>query len=227
MESYCSENVSRINIENSTDQLMSGLCKESPEMCNCNGAQVPVALKNNPGYQETPVRLTGMQPVNYGKTAEPVEIKDISPAEAYELIQKNSHSPDFEILDVRTEKEYNNGHLENAILMNFFSPQFKEQLNELDRNRTYLVYCKMGGRSKIAQKRMEKLGFKTVYNIPGGKDRWIVEEIPFGSELQKIPRWSFCPFSLTLKLVTGLKKSLSARSRLHHSASCKNLTGHC
>ena len=33
MESYCSENVSRINIENSTDQLMSGLCKESPEMC--------------------------------------------------------------------------------------------------------------------------------------------------------------------------------------------------
>ncbi len=208
MENTSSESVSRINIENSTKQVMSSLFEKNPEMRNRNTGQVPVVLKSNLRYQANPGSSTEAKSANSEKTTKPAGISDLSPAEAYELTQKNRTNPDFVILDVRTEQEYQNGHLENAVLMNFFSTQFKEQLNGLDRNRTYLVYCKMGGRSKIAQKRMEKLGFTTVYNVPGGKDRWLIEEIPFGSGLQKSPRWSFCPFSLTLKFSMGLKKVL-------------------
>ncbi len=75
------------------------------------------------------------------------------------------------VLDVRTPEEYKQGHLENAVLMNYNSGNFESELNTLDQNKTYLVYCKAGGRSAKASELLSQKGFK-VYNLEGGISDW-------------------------------------------------------
>ncbi|MGD1843570.1 MAG: rhodanese-like domain-containing protein [Thermonemataceae bacterium] len=76
------------------------------------------------------------------------------------------------VLDVRTPEEYSEGHLPNAKLINFYDEDFKEQLNQLDKTKTYYVYCKAGGRSTKATELMASQGFTKVYNMEGGFSKW-------------------------------------------------------
>ncbi|MBS3742412.1 MAG: rhodanese-like domain-containing protein [Candidatus Cloacimonetes bacterium] len=99
-------------------------------------------------------------------------IKDISPSEAYQLIQKNADNDDFVIIDVRTPAEYNEGHIKKAININFYNDDFRASLEELNKFKTYLIYCKMGGRSGNALAIMEELKFKRVYNLSSGLSGW-------------------------------------------------------
>mgnify|MGYP006287936221 CR=1 FL=1 len=99
-------------------------------------------------------------------------IKDISPSEAYQLIQKNADNDDFVIIDVRTPAEYNEGHIKKAININFYNNDFRASLEELNKSKTYLIYCKMGGRSGNALAIMEELKFKRVYNLSSGLSGW-------------------------------------------------------
>jgi rhodanese-related sulfurtransferase len=133
-------------------------------------------------------------------------VKDIFPQEAYMLMTENRDNRDLIIVDVCTPKEYAKLHLENAINLNFFSTTFKDQLNALDRNKTYLVYCKVGGRSKMAQKIMKKIGFREIYNIVGGTILWEEEGLPFASGMESSSRFALCPISILLTLMIRLKK---------------------
>ncbi|GEO04597.1 hypothetical protein AAE02nite_22610 [Adhaeribacter aerolatus] len=72
------------------------------------------------------------------------------------------------VLDVRTPTEYAGGHLKNALNLNFNHPDFAAQLAKLDKNRPYLVYCAVGGRSSKAAKLMQQMGFKQVINVSEG-----------------------------------------------------------
>jgi len=63
--------------------------------------------------------------------------------------------------------------------IDFFSRSFKDDLFLLDNNKTYVVICKVGIRSEIAMNLMIKMGFKEVYNVLGGDDRWIAQETPY------------------------------------------------
>ncbi len=83
--------------------------------------------------------------------------KDIFPVEAWELISNNREDDDLVIIDVSTPQEYKDLHLEGAINVNLLSRFFKSRLDVMNKNKTYVAYCKVGGRSKIAQ----KLGFRT------------------------------------------------------------------
>jgi rhodanese-related sulfurtransferase len=56
-------------------------------------------------------------------------------------------------------------------------PDFKENVEKLDRNGTYLVYCRGGVRSARAMKLMKEWGFKQVYNLAGGLIRWQAEKL--------------------------------------------------
>jgi rhodanese-related sulfurtransferase len=105
--------------------------------------------------------------------------KDIFPTEAWELISKNREGDDLVIIDVSTPQEYKDLHLEGAINMNLISRFFKTRLDAMDKSSTYVVYCKVGGRSKIAQKLMHQLGFRTVYNVVGGTLLWEEEGFKF------------------------------------------------
>jgi rhodanese-related sulfurtransferase len=104
--------------------------------------------------------------------------KDISVQEALELIEKNKTNPDFKILDVRTPEEFKAGHIENAVNLDFYSVSFKEELDKLDKENSYFIYCRTGNRSGQAMTIMESLSFKEVYNLSGGISDWITSGIP-------------------------------------------------
>ena len=132
--------------------------------------------------------------------------KDIFPTEAWELISKNRKNDDLVIIDVSTPLEYKNLHLEGAINVNLLSRFFKTRLDVMDKSRTYVVYCKVGGRSKVAQKLMRQFGFQTVYNITGGTLLWEEEGLPFASGTDGVNKFSFCPFFITIVTVKKIKK---------------------
>jgi rhodanese-related sulfurtransferase len=102
----------------------------------------------------------------------------ISPRKAFTLIQENQNNPDFVIIDFRTRGEFAYGHIENAITVDFLSPTFPDELEKLDKNKTYLIYSAVGYRSRDAQAIMAELGFREVYNIVGGIIQWQAEEFP-------------------------------------------------
>jgi len=105
-------------------------------------------------------------------------IEDITPQEAFTLIQNNQDNPDFVIIDVRTPEEFGMQHIENATNINFYSETFRDTLNTLDKNKTYLIYCRSGNRSGRALDIMAELNFKEVYNILGGINQWTREGLP-------------------------------------------------
>lgn len=105
-------------------------------------------------------------------------IEDITPQEAFTLIQENQNNPDFVVIDVRTPQEFADGYIENAINIDFYSATFRDELNKLDKGKTYLIYCRSGGRSGNALNIMEELNFTKVHNMLGGILAWNAEELP-------------------------------------------------
>ena len=77
-----------------------------------------------------------------------------------------------QLVDVRTPNEFKNGKIENAINIDFNGTSFKEEISQLDRSKTTLIYCHGGGRSASAMKVMENLGFKHVLELSGGFSHW-------------------------------------------------------
>ncbi len=76
------------------------------------------------------------------------------------------------LVDVRTPAEFEQGHIEDAININFFGPEFKYQLLDLNRKKKYYLYCKNETRSYRAMKFMEDNEFKEVYILKGGYQDW-------------------------------------------------------
>ena len=84
---------------------------------------------------------------------------------------------DFEILDVRTIQEFNAGHIDNSNQIDFYAPDFAEMLDELPKDRQYLIYCRSGRRTGIALQIMQKLNFKNVADLHHGINSWIAEDL--------------------------------------------------
>ena len=102
----------------------------------------------------------------------------ISPQEVYTLIQNHQDDPDFIIIDVRTSSEFDGGHIENAVNIDYYSDTFHDQLNQLYKEKVYLIYCHSGARSGSAFDIMKGLNFIEVYDILGGITAWINAGLP-------------------------------------------------
>ncbi len=98
--------------------------------------------------------------------------EDISCQQAKELIKKHSGDTNFVILDVRTPEEFNSGHLEKAILIDYKSANFQDKISRFDKNKKYLVYCKGGVRSLGAVEIMKNQNFKNLYHLYEGFMAW-------------------------------------------------------
>ena len=110
-------------------------------------------------------------------------IENITPRKAYSLIQSYREGcpcnrENLVIIDVRTPEEYADGHIENAINLDYYSETFEDELNKLDRNKTYLIYCRSARRSRMALDTMKGLSFTKVYNMLGGIIQWKAEGFP-------------------------------------------------
>ena len=97
-----------------------------------------------------------------------IQYEDLHVDEFKEMMVK----PDTVIIDVRDESEMIEGYIEGYKLINMFSPDFIEQLENLDRDMTYLVYCRSGNRSAQTCGLMTRMGFDKVYNLNGGIMAW-------------------------------------------------------
>lgn len=92
---------------------------------------------------------------------------EIDPAAFKEKLEKSRGI----VIDVRTQREYDEGHLTDTdLLIDYLSDEFEEKLNELDREETYYLYCRTGNRSGKAMRKMRRAGFREVYNIGGFED---------------------------------------------------------
>jgi rhodanese-related sulfurtransferase len=102
-------------------------------------------------------------------------VTDVSPAEAYALVVSRTGDPDFVILDIRTPAEFAGGHIQNAVNIDFYSEGFRDELNNLDKKKVYLIYCRTGNRSTKAIEMMKDLDFETVYHMVNGITAWVAE----------------------------------------------------
>ncbi|NUO00955.1 MAG: rhodanese-like domain-containing protein [Saprospiraceae bacterium] len=80
--------------------------------------------------------------------------------------------PNVVILDVRTPQETSRGKIQGAVELDYNSPDFAAKLQQLDKSKTYLVYCAVGGRSAGACNIMSAKGFKQLYNLKSGYSGW-------------------------------------------------------
>ena len=76
------------------------------------------------------------------------------------------------ILDVRTPGEFASGHISGAINIDVESGNFEAEIANLDKSKTYAVYCRSGRRSAIATDTMAGLGFAHLHNLDGGLEAW-------------------------------------------------------
>ena len=100
----------------------------------------------------------------------------IDSKEAYGLIKADSN---ITILDVRTAKEFADGHVAGAVNIDVNQTDFAQKIDELDRSKTYIVYCRSGRRSRKAVGIMAAKGFKNLYNVSDGFVGWNKNGLPF------------------------------------------------
>jgi rhodanese-related sulfurtransferase len=81
--------------------------------------------------------------------------------------------PDVILLDVRTVAEFNQSHVPSAINLDVLEDDFISLVSELDKSKSYAVYCRSGKRSVDACEVMTEIGFKSIYNLNGGIIEWV------------------------------------------------------
>lgn len=83
-----------------------------------------------------------------------------------------------QLIDVRTPKEFEQGHLKNAQNIHLYDQDFAQRIDKLDKKQTVYVYCKAGGRSAEAVEIMQNHGFENIIELQGGTDSWSEMGLP-------------------------------------------------
>jgi rhodanese-related sulfurtransferase len=101
-----------------------------------------------------------------------MKYQEIYPDELEEILSSSDNN-DYVLLDVRTPQEYNQGHIPGAVLIDIYDPQFKQKVNELDKDKTLYVVCRSGNRSRQACEIMHDMGFRSLFNVEKGMLGWV------------------------------------------------------
>lgn len=87
--------------------------------------------------------------------------------------EQMENDPDAVIVDVRNDIELEEGRIPGAIQMNIQnSSEFMEKAQELDKEKSYYLYCRSGGRSSQAALLFNSLAIEKTYNLIGGIEEW-------------------------------------------------------
>lgn len=93
----------------------------------------------------------------------------LSPAE----FAKQADKKEVTVIDIRTPEEVAEGKVvADALELDYYSPDFKSELAKLDKDQTYLIYCRSGNRTGDTKRMMKSLGFTDVSDLQGGKVAW-------------------------------------------------------
>jgi thioredoxin len=113
------------------------------------------------------------------------QTKTIPTLEYQQLLTETKNN---QIIDVRTEGEFMEEHLHNAININFNGNDFEANIKKLDKTKPTFIYCLSGGRSGSAMEIFAKNGFKQVYNMQGGILQWKGDQLPL-TGAEENPSW--------------------------------------
>ncbi len=100
--------------------------------------------------------------------------QDINTSSFRQKIEEDS----FVLIDVRTHEEFSEGHIRGAVNIDIYKTTFEEEIDEFDKRKRYLIYCRSGNRSKQAMYLMRDLGFEEVYNLEHGIISWNEHKFP-------------------------------------------------
>lgn len=98
--------------------------------------------------------------------------KNIETIPSATFAEKIKATPNPQILDVRNPEEFTTEHIENATNISWNAGNFIANTDKLDKSKPIFVYCKVGGRSDKAAKKLAEAGFTKIYNLDGGLMKW-------------------------------------------------------
>ena len=110
-----------------------------------------------------------------GCSSDSATLETVEPEAAATII---ADEPETIVLDIRTPEEYNEGIIEGAVNIDFYDADFAEQLDTLDKDASYVVYCRSDNRSGQAMDTFADLGFQQVTEIDGGIVNWYDQGLP-------------------------------------------------
>jgi len=97
-------------------------------------------------------------------------MEDLTQEEWVSQLQSDNNAV---IIDVRTDDEVADGIIKNAIHIDIYKGQeFINEIEELNKDKNYYIYCRSGNRSGQACQIMGQLGFENTYNLEGGILEW-------------------------------------------------------
>ncbi len=123
--------------------------------------------------------FSGMMVV-YGFSATLKGYQSVSTEEAVRLINEG-----VQVFDLRSDEEFASGHLSGA--KNIKPEALKESLSTLDKDKTYLLYCKTGTSSSTSCAAMKKAGFTNIKNLQLGLTSWRTANLPL-VKIEKISK---------------------------------------
>lgn len=88
-----------------------------------------------------------------------------------QTFEQAMHQKEVVVVDVRTAEEFNSGHIEGAANIDIYSNTFEQQIKQLSKTKTVLVYCRSGSRSAQAASIIRKNGYQ-VMDLAGGVGAW-------------------------------------------------------
>lgn len=96
--------------------------------------------------------------------------------------------PDAQLVDVRTPREYANGHIPGSINLDIRAEDFEERIRaKVGIDRPVLLYCQMGIRSGRAANLMRDMGYSELYDLEGGFAIWKKSEISSSPDSASAP----------------------------------------
>lgn len=110
-----------------------------------------------------------------GCSSDGATLETVAPDDAATIIADN---PEAIILDIRTPEEFADGIIAGAVNIDFYESDFAANLDALDKDASYVVYCRSDNRSGQAMDTFAELGFQTVSEIDGGIVNWYEQGLP-------------------------------------------------
>lgn len=83
---------------------------------------------------------------------------------------------DVQLIDVRTPEEFQESHIKEAINIDFYSEEFENEFNTLDKDQPIYLYCRSGNRSSQSALKLLDMGFKEIYDLDGGILKYNIKE---------------------------------------------------
>jgi len=93
---------------------------------------------------------------------------------SYDIYKNKISTKDALVFDVRTNEEFNLGHIKGSINIDFYDEKlFVDFFQKINKTKPIYIYCRSGNRSKKSSEILKKIGFVKVYDLLGGYKNWI------------------------------------------------------